>query len=460
MRSDHPTLFGRPIDRRTLLAMTGKVLAGGTVAGAWLGTDMAGFVEAAARGRKTGGSVTVTSQFTPPGPAKWQSYFDAFTKETGISVILDDQNANNQYQKIATEGQSGGHSYDVVSIDTIWSGSFGRAGFTLDLTDFLPASVKGKIAPPALASVAYQGKLYGVPAFNSSKHFYYNKQMLDSVGLHHPPATLDDLLSYCATLKSNQAKLGIIAPMSAPWMQAENLTCDYVDYVDAHGGRFFAADNATPLFNHGAGVQALQFMVTLLKKGYMAPGSLTHGGGDTEKDLLSGKTAMCTRWEGVMTDSLNPAQATPAVRGHIRLALIPGSPARKSGSCLGPQGWAIMKGSRHQAEAKAFLNWWISTAAQKQGMLQFDQYPIYTSLYTDPSLRKLVAQSDGVDDFPIYGQQFAFAQPRPNFPGYLDASKRLQIHLQKALLGQETPQQALNAAAVEMKAASTGGNNP
>lgn len=460
MHDSHATLFGRPINRRALLALTGKTLAGGAVAGAWLSPELAQFVDAAARGRKMGGMVTVTSQFTPPGPDKWKTYFTAFTKETGIAVTLDDQNANNQYQKIATEGQSGGRSYDVVSIDTIWTGSFGRAGFTLDLTDFLPAAVKGEIAPAALAAVSYRGKLYGVPAFNSSKHFYYNAQMLNRVGLRRPPATLDELLSYCATLQRNKAALGIVAPMSAPWKQAENLTCDYVDLVDALGGRFFAADNVTPLFNRGAGVQALHLMKTLFDKGYVAPGSLTHGGGDTENDLLSGKTAMCTRWEGVMTDALNPALATKAVRGHIRLALIPGSAARKSGACLGPQGWAIMKGSRHQAEAKAFLTWWIGTAAQKQGMLLFDQYPIYRALYTDPALRQLVAQADGVDDFPLYGEQFAYAQPRPNFPGYLDASKRLQVHLHKALLGQETPQHALDAAVAEMKTAAGGGNNP
>ena len=47
---------------------------------------------------------------------------------------------------------------DVVEIDTIWAGSFASAGFTLDLTDFLPASVKKQIAPPSLAAVMYQGQ--------------------------------------------------------------------------------------------------------------------------------------------------------------------------------------------------------------------------------------------------------------------------------------------------------------
>jgi hypothetical protein len=44
MSDDQLTLFGRPIDRRTLLTLTGKVLAGSAVAGMWLSPELAQFV--------------------------------------------------------------------------------------------------------------------------------------------------------------------------------------------------------------------------------------------------------------------------------------------------------------------------------------------------------------------------------------------------------------------------------
>ncbi len=457
--SEHLTLFGRPIDRRALLALTGKALAGGAVAGAWLSPELAGAVEASARGRASGRSITVMKQYSPT-LAKYKSFFSLFTKETGITVNLDDQNYNNQYQKIATQGQSGTKGDDVVEIDTIWTGSFGAAGFTLDLTDFLPASVKKGIAAPSLGSVAYKGKAYGVPEYNSSKHFYYNKRMLDAVGLRRAPRTLDELLRYCAVLLKNKSKLGIEYPMSWSWKQFEGLTCDFVQMVDSLGGRFFAEDNATPVFNRGAGVRALTLMKTMLDKGYVAPGSLTHEEIDAQNDLLSGKTAMSTNWEGTMTASVDHTQASKTVLGQIRMALMPGSAYRASGSCLGPEGWAIMKTSPNVTEAKAFLNWWVSVKTQQGAMLNFDAYPIYSSLYTDSALRRLVADGDKQDDFAIYGQQFNYAQARPNFPGYLDASQRLQVQLHKAFLGQETPRKALDTAAAQMKSSTGGGNNP
>lgn len=459
MFEDQLTLFGRPIDRRTLLNLTGKVLAGGTVAGLWLSPELAQYVEAAARGNAAGGSVTVMKQYSP-NLARWKNFMALFTKETGITVNLDDQNYNNQYQKIATQGQSGTHGDDVVEIDTIWTGSFGGAGFTLDLTNFLPASITKQIAAPSLFAVSYKGKAYGVPEYNSSKHFFYNKKMLAMVGLHRPPATLDEMISYCAILLKNKKKLGIEYPMSWSWKQAESLTCDYVQMTDSLAGRFFATDNVTPAFNKGAGIQALTMMKMMLDKGYAAPGSLTHNETDVENDLLSGKIAMSTNWEGTMADSLDSTRAAKPVVGQIRMSLIPGTAKRKSGTCLGPEGFAIMKSSQHQTEAKAFINWWVTKNAQKQGMLQFDQFPIYSAMYDDPQLRALVKKADGQDDFAIYGQQFDYAQARPNFPGYVDASQRLQVQLHKAFLGQESVHKALDTAAQQMKQASGGGNNP
>lgn len=459
MSDDQPTLFGRPISRGDLLKLTGKVLAGGAVAGMWLSPELAGFVHAAARGEASGGSVTVMKQFTP-NHAKWVQYMATFTKETGIKVNLDDQNYNNQYQKITTQGQASVPGDDAVEIDTIWAGSFASAGFTLDLTNFLPASVQQKIAAPSLAAVRYKGKLYGVPEYNSSKHFFYNKKMLDSVGLTKPPATLDEMLHYCSVLAANRKKLGIQYPMSWSWKQAESLTCDYVQMIDSLGGRFYATDNVTPVFNKGAGVQALTMMKMMLDKGYAAPGSLSHTETDVQNDLLAGKIAMSTNWEGTMSSSIDKTQTVPSVLGQIRMSLIPGSAGRKSGTCLGPEGWAIMKAAPNVAQAKAFINWWITVKAQVVGMQVFDQFPIYSELYSDPGLRKLVAQGDGQDDFAIYGQQFDYAQARPNFPGYLDASQRLQVHLHKAFLGQESPQTALNNAVSEMTKATGNGNNP
>ncbi len=179
-----------------------------------------------------------------------------------------------------------------------------------------------------------------------------------------------------------------------------------------------------------------------------------------QNDALSGKIAMYTNWEGQMTSSLDPTQTAKSVLGQIRMALIPGSAHRRSGSCLGPEGWAIMKTSKNQAAAKAFVNWQCTTAAQKEQMVRFDYLPIFSDMYDDPALRTLTKKADGQDDFSIYGAQFAYAQSRPNFNGYVEASHKLQVQLQEALLGHTSAQAAMDTAAQQMGSASGGGNNP
>jgi ABC-type glycerol-3-phosphate transport system substrate-binding protein len=119
-----------------------------------------------------------------------------------------------------------------------------------------------------------------------------------------------------------------------------------------------------------------------------------------------------------------------------------------------------MKNSSNQSQARAFLNWWIMKDVQKQGMLLFDQFPIYSSMYSDKQLATFVKKSDGQDSYAIYGKQFDYAQARPNFNGYVDASQKLQVQLHKVYLGQESPQKAMDTAAQQMQAASGGGNNP
>ena len=420
MAHDGATLFGRPIDRRELLALTGKVLAGGTVAGMWLSPELAGYVDAAARGEATGGSVTVMTQWSPPGRAPGSPTSTPSPKRPGSRSNLDDQNYNNQYQKITTQGQAGNPTRrrggDRHDLDRLVR----RRGFTLDLTDFLPASVKQQIARLRSTRSPTKARCMRVPDYNSSKHFYYNKKMLAAVGFNRPPTTLDEMIHYCEMLKANKAKLGIQYPMSWSWKQAEALTCDFVQMVDSLGGRFFAPDNVTPAFNKGAGVQALAMMKMMLDKGYAAPGSLTHTETDVENDLLSRQDR-----HGDQLGRADGPLERPQADGEERTGPDPhGADPRLSGKAAARasarEGWAIMKASKHIPEAKAFVNWWVGKAAQKQAMLFNDQFPIYSAMYSDPQLRKLVQTADGADDFAIYGQQFDYSQARPNFPGYLE----------------------------------------
>jgi multiple sugar transport system substrate-binding protein len=113
----------------------------------------------------------------------------------------------------------------------------------------------------------------------------------------------------------------------------------------------------------------------------------------------------------------------------------------------GSEGWAILKQAKHKDAAWKLLQYMASPAWQKASALEAGDYPILSSLYSDPDLQQKV------QDFPIYGEQFKYLAVRPQVPGYAQKSDIIQKHLHEALLGKVSPKEAMDAAAAEVNAA-------
>jgi multiple sugar transport system substrate-binding protein len=328
-------------------------------------------------------------------------------------------------------------------MDTIWSGAFAAAGFTEDLTNVWSDSQKALIATPALDAVTYNGRMYGLPWINSSKHFYWNQGMLDTAGVT-VPTTLDEMEQASLTLKA-KAPAGMAFPMDWSWKQFEGLTCDYVGLVASYGGTIFDSQNR-PIFNQDLGVKGLTLMNRHLNDlKIVDPSSLNYTENDVQNSWLAGQIAMMSNWEGSMSLSIDPTKSK--IVGLGRMGLLPGSAAAKSGSCLGPEGVAVMKSAGNKAGGLAWVIYMADHQTQKNMFLKTGAYPIYNDLYTDPDVAAAVATTDGVNDLAVYGQEFAYAKPRPNYPGYTQVSAALQLAIHQALTGQATPKQALDNAA-------------
>jgi multiple sugar transport system substrate-binding protein len=85
-----------------------------------------------------------------------------------------------------------------------------------------------------------------------------------------------------------------------------------------------------------------------------------------------------------------------------------------------------------------------SPAWQKKAALIAGDYPILSSLYSDPDLQKQV------QDFAVYGEQFKYLAVRPQVPGYAQKSDIIQTSIHRALLKELSPQAAMDAAAEEI----------
>jgi multiple sugar transport system substrate-binding protein len=363
-----------------------------------------------------------------------------FTAATGIKVNQVQVQYNELLNKINTAVQGGG-DVDVIEMDTIWTPQFAAAGWVEDITDRVTDEVKKDIPESSLSAVRYQGKLYGMPWFNSAKHLYYHSKMLQDAGFDHPPATLDEFVEMAkATTKEGQ--WGSVWA----WKQAEGLICDWVAIMFANKDAQFLDADGKAVFNTHGGVEATQWMVDLLYKHKVAdPASLEYTESDVQKAFRTGKYALTYNWEGDLPDDNDPSKSQAAP--HVKVALLPGSKDVRSSSVNGSEGWAILKQAKNKDAAWKLLEYMASPAWQKKSAIIAGDYPILSSLYSDPELQK------NVQDFAVYGEQFKYLAVRPQVPGYAQKSDIIQKHLHEALLGKVSPKEAMDAAADEVNKA-------
>lgn len=109
--------------------------------------------------------------------------------------------ANEAYK---TALQVGIASSEPPDIYFNWAGDdsfrYVREGQAADLTEYANRDGWGELAPGATAAFSLDGSVYGVPMQQLSKYFYYSKEIFEREGLA-APATFDELLGLCATLR-------------------------------------------------------------------------------------------------------------------------------------------------------------------------------------------------------------------------------------------------------------------
>jgi len=430
------------ISRRALLRALGA--AGGTALlaacgaqGGAAGTPAGGAGAATAPAQAGGGEQAITMLWTDNTNAR-QPLIADFTKATGIKVNQTQVEYGALLDKINTAIQGGG-DIDVIEMDTIWTAQFASAGWVENLSGRITDSIKRDVPESSLSAVTYQGKLYGMPWYNSAKHLYYNAKLLREAGFSQPPATLDEFVAQAKATTKPGGQWGSIWS----WKQAEGLICDWVAIMFAQKGAQFLDKDGRAVFNTMGGAEALQWMYDLLYTHKVAdPASLESTEDDVRKAFFTGKYALISNWEGLLPSGNDPKESQAAP--NVRVGLLPGGSGGRSSSVNGSEGWAILAQSKRKDLAWRLLEYMASPAWQKKSAQIAGDYPVLASLYSDPDLQK------GVQDFAIYGEQFKYLAVRPQVPGYAQKSDIIQTSIHRALLKELTPQAAMDAAAEEI----------
>jgi multiple sugar transport system substrate-binding protein len=340
------------------------------------------------------------------------------------------------HDKIVSAAPAG--TYDVVLGDCIWPAEFGSKGIVRDMSDLVKGLPVNQIFPGAIQMAQYQGKYYGMPWILDTKYMYGNKKLLKQAGVTEDDVkTLPDLVK---ALKAVKAKGGVKYPWMGSWAQAEAVVCDYAQFLGAFGGKFLDG-SGKPAFNQDGGVQALQFMKSLLDQGLADPGSTSALEADVLKAFAQGRIAMNLNWTFQLAGAKDPKQSKVVHDGVLIMHTPAGSSGGPAPGCNGGQPVMITSGSKHVPEAWEFIK--FITSAPVQDDFAKDSLPIWSSSYSNAK----VIDAGGKQLVDVAKTQLVNMILRPQVTNYNSASQALQVQIQKALLGKTDPQAALDTAA-------------
>ena len=350
----------------------------------------------------------------------------------GITVKTEFVSYEALHDKIVAAAPAG--SYDVVLIDVIWPAEFGTKHIVADVTSKWPASWKDEMLAGAVATPEYQNKWYGVPWILDTKYLFYNQAQLAKAKVD--PAQLD---TWDGVLTAAQAlKTAGIAkyPLVWSWQQAEALICDYTQLLGAFGGQFLDS-SGKPAFNSGGGVQALEFMRKSIVDGLTNPVSTQSLEEDVRRIFSAGQASMALNWTYMYGLANDPKQSQ--IGGQVKVLQTPTGTTDRPG-VNGSMALAVSAGSTKQDAAWKYITYLTSQPVQNQFALS--SLPVWKTSYDDPA----VLQTNP-EVVPQAKKQLNNMILRPQVTAYNAMSQVLQSEIQKALIGQKTPQKALDDAA-------------
>lgn len=352
----------------------------------------------------------------------------------GVDVKMEFVPYEALHDKIVLSHNSS-EGYDVVLFDVIWPAEFAQFGLLEDVSEKIDASTKGEILDGAWTTVEYDGKYYGMPWIVDTKYLFYNEKMLKEAGIDKAPETWGELIEQAKLIKDK----GIVEyPLVWSWSQSEAVICDYTTLLSAMGGDFLD-EGKRPAFQNGGGLQALEYMVDSIKLGLTNPNSREYSEEDVRRTFSSGQAAYALNWTYMYNLANDPKESS--VAGNVRVAPALGvSQVSDASAVNGSMGLGITANSKNKDVAWKYIQHLTSQPVQEQFAKL--SLPVWKSSYENPAV------AEGQEELLTAAKVgLAAMYPRPTKASYQEMSSALQLAIQNALLGTQSPKEALDEAA-------------
>ena len=370
---------------------------------------------------------------------------------TGAKVeIVSSKNHFDLDREIKQDIASGQITWCVGSNHTSFAPQYGD--LYIDLAQTIPASELAKYVPGTLQSSMVDGRLVQLPRVTDVSNLYYRKD------LYEDPAKME---AYKAKFGTDLAppktfdefKQQIIFFADAPNLYGtavagkdEGMSGRFMEILRANGGDVFD-ENWKPIFNSEAGVAAVQWFKDIYDAGAVPAGTVNYTWDEIGQAMAAGQLAVDLDWPGFAGFYSDPAASK--IADHLGFAVSPVGSAGVRGGWSGSHSFSVTEACDNKPAAVSLA---VFLTNDDSELMEAEAGNLPTRSATFDAAVKYFNENGKTalaEMFPIWQASLADARTPPLIPQWIEVSNVLWPQLQAAIVGEKTPQEALDQAAAE-----------
>ena len=202
----------------------------------------------------------------------------------GIKLNLQVISWSDVHKEVSTR-ISNNNAPDILNIDTF--SEFQADNLLMPVTDYCPEDLYPDFFPAFMKESEIDGTVWAVPDLASARALYYNKTIFDEVGIE-VPTTWGELKDACQAIKDFYA--GEVYGIGLDLTEDEG-QATFAYFAWGNNGGFTDETGAWAL-NSDKNVEAVEFVMDLIKSGYANPSPSTQTRYELQDLFGAGKLAM------------------------------------------------------------------------------------------------------------------------------------------------------------------------
>ncbi|MEU7004083.1 sugar ABC transporter substrate-binding protein [Nonomuraea sp. NPDC046570] len=384
----------------------------------------------------SGGKSTVTLWMYPviDDQAKSRAFWDKVEKDyeaknPTVDVKIDLQPWDGRQEKVTT-ALVAKKGFDLVVLGPDQIPQYAKQG-TISPVDDVVAASKQSYLPNALAALTADGRLYGVPIYQTITAPIFNKKLFADAGITEMPDTWAEVMEAAPKLAAK--KTPIFMYTGAPEV---SLNLSFYPILWSNGGTVFSPDGKKAAFNGPEGVQSLQYLLDLKKIGGLPENAVTLSNTVEGSPLTQGKVGFYHAAANISAMQLG------AAIGDDNVAVgLPIEGTKRVGFGI-PGALILPKHAKNPEAAKKFAAY----VASPEVAAGLSKESGYFPARTDAKLGELSATAKEFE------KALEYAFPGDAHPLARQVMALLSPEIQSALQGKKTAKQALDDAAEQADA--------